>query len=141
MFKRNYISNDACYECKFVGFDNRAGDISIADFWGCETSYPDFFDKQGISLVLVNTEKGAIEINKIKESTDFIEVEMDKCLQAPLKGAPQRPSDYDRFWGLYSKKGYTYANKKIVNKYLYQKKYYDFRKGVKTLLIKVGILQ
>lgn len=141
LFKRNYISNDACYECKFVGFDNRAGDISIADFWGCEHSYPDFFDKQGVSLVLVNTEKGFIEINRIKECIDFIEVERSKCLQAPLKSTPQKPKDSEQFWDLYQEKGYTYANKKIVNKYLYQKKYYNFRKGVKALLIKVGILQ
>lgn len=140
LFKRNYISNDSCYECKFVGFNNRSADITLADFWGCEVSYPSFFDKRGVSLVLINSDIGMKIFELIKSEIEYINVERDKCLQVPLKKQPSKPEDYDLFWKVFLQDGYMKANKKIVNKYLLQKKYYDFRKNVKGLLIKFGMI-
>ena len=46
-----------CYSCKYASTE-RCGDITIADYWGIERCHPDFFDTKGVSLVLVNSEKG-----------------------------------------------------------------------------------
>ena len=46
-----------CYSCKYANTE-RCGDITIADFWGIERCHPGFYSHKGVSLVLVNSEKG-----------------------------------------------------------------------------------
>lgn len=46
-----------CYNCKYAN-TKRCGDITIADYWGIEHCHPEFFNSKGVSLVLVNSEKG-----------------------------------------------------------------------------------
>ena len=48
-----------CHECKFKSEDlKRVSDLTLADYWGCEIEEKEFFDSNGISLILVNTKKG-----------------------------------------------------------------------------------
>ena len=52
------ILRPSCYECRYAGKE-RLEDITIADFWGVQNKHADMFnDDKGVSLVLVNTEKG-----------------------------------------------------------------------------------
>lgn len=54
----------SCYECKFKGFP-RMSDVSIGDFWGIE-NYDRSMDKDlGLSVVLVNSQKGKEYFEKI----------------------------------------------------------------------------
>lgn len=64
-----FISGDlmrmSCYECPYA-CRQRTGDITIADFWGVRRMYPDFPNiSKGVSLILVNSEKGKYIINNI----------------------------------------------------------------------------
>lgn len=54
LFYAHYIIRDCCFNCPYKN-TNREGDISIADCWGVK---PDFDDDKGVSLVIINTEKG-----------------------------------------------------------------------------------
>lgn len=135
LFKRNYVSRDCCYSCKYVGYDNRTGDISMADFWGCEKSYRDFFDKKGISLVLVNTKKGEELFYSIRHGAQVIEVERDKCLQTPLVHVAQKPENYDDFWNHYIQFGYQKTAPRFTRVFRIKKKYYDFRHTLKTFVL------
>ena len=56
-FLQGMISRPACYQCPFRQ-TRRAGDITIADFWGVQRFIPQVDTRQGVSLILVNTEKG-----------------------------------------------------------------------------------
>ena len=60
-YYKHFLDGDAyrmcCYSCKYASTE-RCGDITIADYWGIERCHPDFFDTKGVSLVLVNSEKG-----------------------------------------------------------------------------------
>lgn len=47
----------SCYECRFKGI-NRPTDITLGDFWGIEKQFPALDTKNGVSLVLVQSEKG-----------------------------------------------------------------------------------
>ncbi|HKL58178.1 MAG TPA: Coenzyme F420 hydrogenase/dehydrogenase, beta subunit C-terminal domain, partial [Sphaerochaeta sp.] len=58
LFVDGTILRPSCYECKFSNF-NRPSDITIGDYWGIEHTMPQFDDEHGISLVLVNSRKGA----------------------------------------------------------------------------------
>lgn len=60
-FMRGFLSNlylrPSCHNCKCKQGTSHS-DITIADFWGIHVVAPHFDDDKGVSLVLVNTEKG-----------------------------------------------------------------------------------
>lgn len=47
----------SCYNCRFKGV-HRPTDITLGDFWGIEKQFPALDTRNGISLVLVQSEKG-----------------------------------------------------------------------------------
>ena len=56
-FIGNLILRPSCYACKFKS--GRCGsDVSLGDFWGVKKCHKEMDDDKGLSLVLVNTEKG-----------------------------------------------------------------------------------
>ena len=57
----------SCHHCKFKGL-NRESDVTLADFWGVEVLLPDMNDDKGISLVLINSEKGHKLFNNVNNS-------------------------------------------------------------------------
>lgn len=101
----------SCYDCKYADVD-RVSDITIADFWGVEKSVPEFYDKKGVSLVLINTHKGKEIIDKIKDAIIYKEVELELCIQPQLRQPIEKLNTRDVFWSDYSKKGYEYILKK-----------------------------
>lgn len=48
---------ECCYDCKFAQ-RKRVGDITLGDYWGIKNYHKDFDNRNGVSLILVNTEKG-----------------------------------------------------------------------------------
>lgn len=55
----------SCYECKFKGYP-RIADITLADFWGVENVKKTMDKNLGLSLVMVNSQKGASFFEKAK---------------------------------------------------------------------------
>ena len=71
-FTRGFIDlhcncRPACYECKFKGFP-RISDISLGDFWGIENIDKTMDDNIGTSVILVNSLKGNLFFDLIKEN-------------------------------------------------------------------------
>lgn len=116
-FLLDYICRDCCAKCKYAN-THRVSDITLADFWGYKhtTQIPD--DDKGISLVIVNTQKGCELFDSIKSSLYWIDkplaeaVDGNPCLSHPFK--PNK--DKEKFWKLFLKQGFS---KKIIKKYLY----------------------
>lgn len=50
------MAGKACYSCRFRG-NNRTGDLMLGDFWGA-TEQDKFWNKKGVSAILVHTDKG-----------------------------------------------------------------------------------
>lgn len=46
-----------CYHCQYV-YDKRVSDLTMGDFWGVKKYHPEFDARAGVSILLVNTEKG-----------------------------------------------------------------------------------
>lgn len=66
----------SCYDCQFKGFP-QAADITFADFWGIENIDPSMDQDQGTSLVVVNTEKGQLLFDSIKDRIIWKEYSVD----------------------------------------------------------------
>ena len=61
---------------RIISFDDLGGiwkttaDITIADFWGVDQVAPDFLDENGVSLVIINNQKGK-EVQKLLVLSNF----------------------------------------------------------------------
>jgi coenzyme F420-reducing hydrogenase beta subunit len=66
LFLKSEIYRDNCYSCPYAG-TKRTGDLTLGDYWGIQQEHPelmkenggDLSEKDGISCVIVNREKGA----------------------------------------------------------------------------------
>lgn len=70
------INRPSCSNCQFVT-ENRKADFTIGDFWGIEKVIPEFYDKKGISLLTVNTEKASKIFEEIKCKMDYKETNLE----------------------------------------------------------------
>ncbi len=61
MFGTHHSLKKSCLKCSFRCM-RRNADISLGDFWGIEKYYPEEDIREGISAILVNTEKGKMLI-------------------------------------------------------------------------------
>lgn len=63
----------SCYNCPFRT-SKRNSDITLADFWGINTLYPDINDDKGISAVIVHNDVGKNSFLKIKDKMTYKQV-------------------------------------------------------------------
>lgn len=101
----------SCANCKFTNL-KRVSDITVGDFWGIPKDSPYEKDNKGLSLALINSDKGLELFNNIKEKFIIEESNTTDCLQPQLK-YPSRVSPLqDKFVKDYSTNGYLYAAKR-----------------------------
>lgn len=65
-FLADLYNRPSCHNCPAKEMKS-GSDITIADYWGVASKYPDFDDDKGTSLVIVNTGKGADALATISE--------------------------------------------------------------------------
>lgn len=118
---RGFIYNDlytrqSCYHCKYKVLPRMVADISIGDFWGVKNqSKEDMF--KGISVVLVNSDKGHEILDSIKENLEIKESSMEAVLPgnpALLKN-PVRTSKQDKFFNLIENHTFSESVKKCIS--------------------------
>lgn len=115
LFLNNMSLRPSCYECKFSKSE-RYGDITLGDFWGIGKKYPKWDDDRGISVVMINTDKGLEKYSKVESLFNGFEETFDtvragqRTLYAPTKKNPNR----DLFYKCYSENGFDYAIEKYT---------------------------
>ena len=117
-----------CYTCKYAS-KNRPGDITIGDYWGITNEHPEiigkdgFDEKDGISCMIANTEKG---VKICKEMGMYIEqrlsvyekvAKMNKQLNEPSVFSPKR----DKIMDIYKNEGYEGVEALYKEKYRKQR--------------------
>ena len=125
------IFRESCYSCRYAG-RKRVSDLTIGDYWGIRQSHPELLKEEewhrgiynGISCVLVNTEKGKKLLEKsekiVKRSSS---VELVSRHNGQLNRPSKYPADRDEILELYRTKGYRAVEKKF-RKDLGSKRYY-----------------
>lgn len=79
-FLINVCLRSSCYECRFKGI-NRQSDITLADFWGIQNLLPEMDDDKGTSLIFINSEKGKLIFDKIKDKCKNKEVNINEAVK------------------------------------------------------------
>ena len=69
-FLKGDIYRENCYECKYA-CSGRVGDFTIGDYWGIEKAHPEIETKNGVSVLLVNSQKGIELIEDLKKYLDL----------------------------------------------------------------------
>ena len=67
---KNINTKEACKTCKYKNFKSNS-DVTLGDFWGVETLYPEFYDYYGNSIAVLNTVKGKKIFDNIKSEFDY----------------------------------------------------------------------
>lgn len=107
------ILRESCYNCKFTG-TKRVSDITIADAWGIGAEYPQLENsvlnfREGVSLVLVNTDNGKQIFEEISNNIRFCPIDINKLKKYnhPLRHPSVLTDNRETFLSLYKEKGYS----------------------------------
>ncbi len=133
-FNFNIISRPSCEHCQFASL-HRNSDFTIGDFWGIEKFYPDFYDELGVSLMLVNTEKGERLMNEIKDELNIKVSTKEYCVKENprLETPPIFDKRRAKLFDDYKKHGYPYIVKNYITPSIFtriKKKFITKLKGV-----------
>lgn len=129
-FTKGLMFSEACYSCPYAR-PERVSDITLADYWGIGSIKPfNYSTTKGVSLLLVNTERGK---NVIDECRLFLE---NRPLEEALKGnhnlsmCSARPSGRDTF----CKDLETMSVFSLCRKYGLQPSFKDYLRPLKRML-------
>ncbi|MCI9132986.1 MAG: 4Fe-4S dicluster domain-containing protein [Lachnospiraceae bacterium] len=123
-----------CFSCPYASLD-RKSDITMGDFWGIENVFPEIDDDKGVSLILLNSYKGRMIFEQIKQKFVVRPTTVETCMQPSLKSPVQKPISYDAFWADYMDRGYGYICKKYFHGGIIGK----VRRFIKTMMIRAKI--
>lgn len=102
----------SCYECPYATTERHV-DITIGDFWGIEKSKKYFEEGNGVSLILIHTNKGLEIWDNIKNQFVWMESNTTDCLQPNLIKPTEKSLLREQFWSDYEQGGIEF----ILNKY------------------------
>ena len=126
-FLRGDIYRESCYSCRFANL-NRVGDFTIGDLWGSKKLLPDFYRRNGVSFVLLNTKKAKDLFSNISEKFELKPCDIHNVakynhnLNSPTKKSNERNLIFENIKNY----GYEYAFNHIkVRNYVI-----EFWKGV-----------
>ncbi len=105
-FVERLCLRESCYDCGFKGLA-RESDITLADFWGIEKIHPEMDDGNGVSLILLHSDKAKALFESIKDSAKYKEVDAKSAIignPMAIRSA-YRDSARDIFMASYKKEG------------------------------------
>ncbi len=109
-----------CFDCPYAS-EERVGDITLGDFWGLGKELPSKMNPQaGVSLVMVNTSRGAEVMDKVKNRLLVEHRSLDEAVKGntQLRRPFTRPADYEGFHNLYCSKDYATACRTYLSSYI-----------------------
>ena len=83
LFTKNLALRKSCFNCPMKNL-KQVSDLTIGDFHYAKKFYPQYCDGKGVSVLLVNTEKGAKLFDSVSEKFDYEKTSMEKAAQPNL---------------------------------------------------------
>lgn len=133
LFYSHNILRPSCYKCPYKSVIH-PGDITIADYWGIDKAAPGFNDNKGVSLVMINNEKGQQYFNEVLATINYVKTDMKDSMQPPLIAPYPQPAGRDQFWKDFQTRSFDY----VVKKYTEDKLLTKVKRKVKNIAQKIG---
>lgn len=107
-FLKGISYRDSCYDCKYANL-NRPSDLTIGDYWGVKKYHADLDARDGVSIVIVNTQKGRDILIKNDENLKIIKTELSWAMEknTNLSHPTVIPKERDKFSLVVNQKGYA----------------------------------
>lgn len=99
LFLSDIALRESCYNCNFkVG--NKYSDITLGDFWGVQMYYPEMYSKNGVSAIIINTEKGKLIFESISNNLEYKECKLEEIEDGnpSLKSSGKYPKKRKEFF-------------------------------------------
>lgn len=136
-YLKYYTFRDSCYKCSYLG-KNRVSDITLGDFWFLDTIRPISDFNKGYSMLIINSNRGLLEFNRLKLSQEIVTEEFNIEEAVRLNQAythPAHMSIVHRFF----KRDYNRLDwQKLVKRYFLPRAPF-FQKCLRYIIIKTGI--
>lgn len=100
LFYSHLILRDSCFSCNYKN-TNRVSDITIGDYWKIENNDKTFDDDKGVSLVMLNSNKGSAYFDLCKATLEVKEFPLATSIQPALSVNYSKPKRKEAFWDEY----------------------------------------
>lgn len=131
LFYSHMILRPSCETCPYTNLA-RVSDITVGDFWGIEKVMPDFRDCLGVSIMLINTDKGQSLFHKAERQLIIRETQIESVMQKPLTKPSEIPiKKREDFWRDYKTRGFEY----VIKKYSDENIIYRITKRIKQIVL------
>jgi coenzyme F420-reducing hydrogenase beta subunit len=111
-YLENCVSRLSCYSCQYAT-EKRVGDITIGDYWNIDDrlNLKDF--KDGMSVVLINTEKGRILFDEVRSKLNVYESDLEHAVKGNgnLKNPGKMPLSRNQIYKKIKENGYAQTTK------------------------------
>lgn len=115
LFGQCIMFRHSCGVCHFANLQ-RPSDLTIGDFWGWEKVNSTFnSDDRGVSLLLVNSDKGKRLFDLIKSQVNYIHTTIESALQPNLRQPSSIHPQRNQFEMDFIRKGFAYVGRKYGN--------------------------
>jgi len=114
-YLKNLYLRQSCYECPFSTLP-RQGDLTLGDFWGVPEKYK---DEKGVSVILVNNDKGLKALNELLEEKNIFaeEVPFEVAVKSNpriFSGYMEIPDEREKILSEFTTKSWRYLEKKYI---------------------------
>ena len=134
LFFAHYILRPSCSNCVYTN-RNKPSDMTIADFWKIKEFDPSMYTTNGVSLLLLNSEKGKNMFELIRKQFKTKQMELSCCnadqFVKPAVINPRR----EEFFRTYQEKGSKRTFNKYHNKFIIESIIERMKKVIKRMHI------
>ena len=130
-FIKGLFNRPSCSSCRYA-CPQRVSDITIGDFWGLGTTTPfEGSKKDGISLCMVNTERGAAFLEECREDLVLYQRETSEAVagNAQLRAPSVRHKNRDKFFSRFETAGFNRAAKSCLSREMLRYRLIGFLSG------------
>lgn len=96
------ICRESCYRCPYAN-PNRKSDYTIGDYWGVQRAHPEVDATNGVSVLLVNTEKGRAKTVDFAPYWETVASNFEDASRenGQLKAPTKKAANVDELWNAY----------------------------------------
>lgn len=115
-FLRNYYLRPSCYDCSYANIQ-RVSDITLGDYWGIASKYPELDNDAGTSLLLVNTDKGRVMLKGCADNIYFKRCDLSHAISGnpSIISSVKVPTLREKYFKDLNKREFEYVIKKYMS--------------------------
>lgn len=104
LYFTHLILRPSCCDCKYTTL-NKPSDLTIADFWKIKDFEPSMYTPHGVSMVLMNSDKGRFLFHLLSKKMNTKQMDLSCCTAKQFKEPATVNEKRDLFFSYYKTKG------------------------------------